>query len=322
MKSLLWLQQMSSGAQNGEVESSLSKSLSKNPPAAVYFHIHIRRLAFVFLFFTSWWDWSALWKKHQTSIFQSPQFLGACREYSQTRIYHTFWWFGRSERCFIRTEQTEEQPDWGAPWVTPLACEPFVNMIIPIPLNKTWAGTDLSGGTPLSGPHSCHLAPWALSSSGSSSAWGFPQIIPCHPHLIPLSPHISSLFSLLLSHYQLLVFFIFLLPEAVFLLGRSRSFAGGWSSSQPWSLNCERSPRHFWSGKFATPKHVLQGSVWPRTVPAKQVGRWDPVQRDQSLVLPCYVVSKQMNHLCLILVTSMKVNCMSWKYSTKSGPCK
>lgn len=105
MKSLPWLWQMSSGAQNGELEPSLSESLSENPFAAVYFHIHIRRLAFGFLFFTRWWDWSALWKKHQTSVLQSPQFLGACRENSQTRIYHTSWWLGRSERCFIGTKQ-------------------------------------------------------------------------------------------------------------------------------------------------------------------------------------------------------------------------
>lgn len=165
----------------------------------------------------------------------------------------------RQVREVFHRDQTEEQPGWGSPWVTPLAGKPFVDMIIPIPLNKTWVGIDLSGDTPSSGPQSCHLAPWALSGSGSSSAWGFPQIIPCHSHLIPLSPHISSLFSLILSHYQLFVFLIFLFPEAVFLLGRSRSFARGSSSSQPW---------RFWSGKFATPKHVIQGSVWPRTVPA------------------------------------------------------
>lgn len=42
MKSMFWLRQISSAAQDGDVESSPGKSLSEIPPAAVYFQVYIR----------------------------------------------------------------------------------------------------------------------------------------------------------------------------------------------------------------------------------------------------------------------------------------
>lgn len=161
-------------------------NLSENPPAAVYFHIHIHRLAFVFLFFLQGDEIGQPCEKKKTSDICSskppvPRSLQG--KLSNQNISHFL--VTRQIREVFHRDQTEEQPGWGSPWVTPLVGKPFVDMIIPIPLNKTWAGIDLSGDTPSSGPQSCHLAPWALSGSGSSSAWGFPQIIPCHSHLIP-----------------------------------------------------------------------------------------------------------------------------------------
>lgn len=41
MKSMFWLRQISSAAQDGDVESSPGKSLLEIPPAAVYFHVYI-----------------------------------------------------------------------------------------------------------------------------------------------------------------------------------------------------------------------------------------------------------------------------------------
>lgn len=184
----------------------------------MYFHIHIHRLAFVFLFFLQGDEIGQPCEKKKTSDICSskppvPRSLQG--KLSNQNISHFL--VTRQIREVFHRDQTEEQPGWGSPWVTPLVGKPFVDMIIPIPLNKTWAGIDLSGDTPSSGPQSCHLAPWALSGSGSSSAWGFPQIIPCHSHLIPyllislpfshwFFPIISCLSSLFFSSQELFSF--------------------------------------------------------------------------------------------------------------------
>lgn len=46
-------------------------------------------------------------------------------------------------------------------------------------------------------------------------------------------------------------------------------------------------------GQGASPKYVFQGLDWLRTARAKQVGRQDPAQGDQGLVLPSYLASGQ-----------------------------
>lgn len=55
MKSMFWLRQVSSEAQDGDVESSPGRSLSEIPPAAVYFHVythtHAELCFFGFIFY-------------------------------------------------------------------------------------------------------------------------------------------------------------------------------------------------------------------------------------------------------------------------------
>lgn len=89
----------------------------------------------------------------------------------------------------------EKQPVWGTSQVAPQVCEPFVKVIIPVPLNKTQLGADLSAGTLSSGLQitlsTASLAPCVLSGSGSSlvvsPGYLVPPIlnppVPSHPFL-------------------------------------------------------------------------------------------------------------------------------------------
>lgn len=83
IKSRFWLRQIPSEAQDGDLEYSPVKLLSEVPPGAAYFHVHTHTHAelcfsgFVFLQYDEIVRLVERKKNHQTSIPQSPQFLGA-----------------------------------------------------------------------------------------------------------------------------------------------------------------------------------------------------------------------------------------------------
>ena len=79
MKSMFWLRQISSAAQDGDVESFPGKSLSEIPPAAVYFHVythtHVELRFSSFIFYNMMRLVRLVGKKKKSSDIHSPKSL-------------------------------------------------------------------------------------------------------------------------------------------------------------------------------------------------------------------------------------------------------
>lgn len=131
-----------------------SQNFLLQPRVSMCTHTHPYRFVFLLLCFTVWWDWLNLEKKKktktkpQTLIPQSPQFLEACQG------EHILKW-----EFTTHFGDLTNQPGFSSGlsrWRSSLSgkvpgflqvCEPFIRVIIPIPLSETQPGADLSAGT-------------------------------------------------------------------------------------------------------------------------------------------------------------------------------
>lgn len=153
---MFWLRQVSSEAQGGDVESSPGKSLSEIPPAATCFRVYTPtplQICFSAFMFYSMMRLVKLRKKkdkNQTPDINStkpsvPRSLPR-RAYSQMRFTTHFGDLTNQPGFSSGLNRWRSSLSGKVPGFLQV-CEPFVRVIIPIPLIEAQPGADLSAGT-------------------------------------------------------------------------------------------------------------------------------------------------------------------------------